>query len=75
MIQGVQGVHTSGGGPLIHVLEYCWRGARCLHTADDPAAEQRVAAWALSLLAGNIDQVIGDMTTQAATFPPTAATG
>lgn len=54
---------------LIHVIEYCWRGARCLHTADDPAAEQRVAAWALGLLAGNTGQVIDDMKTQAATLP------
>lgn len=54
---------------LIHVLEYCWRGARCLHTADDPAAEQRVAVWALGLLAGDIDQVIDDMAIQAAGLP------
>ena len=37
---------------LIHVLEYVWRAARCLHTADDPAAEDQVAAWTLALLAG-----------------------
>ncbi|MGV9775742.1 hypothetical protein [Streptosporangium sp. NPDC003464] len=43
---------------LIHVLEYCRRGARCLHAADDPAAEQCVAAGALGLPAGNSDQVI-----------------
>jgi CheY-like chemotaxis protein len=54
---------------LIHVLEYCWRGARCLHTADDPAAEERVAVWALGLLAGNTDQVIDDMKSQAAAIP------
>lgn len=54
---------------LIHVLEYCWRGARCLHAADDPAAEERVAGWALGLLAGNTDQVIADMTTRAAALP------
>ncbi|MFF5212661.1 hypothetical protein [Streptosporangium sp. NPDC000396] len=54
---------------LIHVLEYCWRGARCLHAADDPAAEQCVAAWALGLLAGNIDQVIDDMNDRAAAVP------
>ncbi|WP_127938333.1 hypothetical protein [Nonomuraea polychroma] len=40
---------------LIHVLEYCWRAARCLHAPDDPAAEQQMAAWVLGLLAGNID--------------------
>jgi hypothetical protein len=37
---------------LIHVLEYCWRAARCLHAPGDPAAEQQVAGWALGLLAG-----------------------
>ncbi|KAB2350139.1 hypothetical protein [Actinomadura rudentiformis] len=41
---------------LIHVIEYCWRGARCLHTADDPDAERQVAAWALGLLAGNTNR-------------------
>ncbi|MFI7705388.1 hypothetical protein [Nonomuraea sp. NPDC049480] len=54
---------------LIHVLEYLWRGARCPHAADDPAAEERVAAWALGLLAGNTDQVIGEVKTQAAALP------
>ncbi|TDD61831.1 hypothetical protein [Actinomadura rubrisoli] len=54
---------------LIHVLEYCRRAARCLHTTDDPGAEHRVAAWALGLLAGNTDQVITDMNTQAVTAP------
>ncbi|GAA2610185.1 hypothetical protein SMC26_44510 [Actinomadura fulvescens] len=54
---------------LIHVLEYCWRAARCLHTADDPDAEQQVAAWVLGLLAGNLTQVIDDMTTRAAAVP------
>ncbi|GAA1699671.1 hypothetical protein GCM10009733_111950 [Nonomuraea maheshkhaliensis] len=47
---------------LIHVLEYLWRAARCLHTAEDPAAEQRVAGWALVLLAGRIEEVIADLT-------------
>ncbi|MFD0857260.1 hypothetical protein ACFQ07_33965 [Actinomadura adrarensis] len=60
---------------LIHVIEYCWRGARCLHAADDPAAEERVASWALGLLAGNTDQVISDMKTRAPLYPPTGATG
>lgn len=54
---------------LIHVLGYCWRAARCVHDADDPAAEQQVAAWALGLLAGHTDQVIDDMTTRAAALP------
>ncbi|WP_231509751.1 hypothetical protein [Streptosporangium roseum] len=54
---------------LIHVLEYCWRGARRLHAADHPAAEERVAAWALGLLAGNTDQVVDDMAARAAALP------
>lgn len=54
---------------LIHVLEYLWRGARCLHAADDPAAEQRVAGWALGLLAGRINDVIADLKAQAACLP------
>jgi hypothetical protein len=54
---------------LIHVREYCWRGARCPHTPQDPAAEQRVAVWALGLPAGNTGQVIDDMKTQAAALP------
>jgi hypothetical protein len=54
---------------LIHVLEYLWHGARCLHTAEDPAAEERVASWALGLLAGYLDQVIDDVRAQAAGLP------
>jgi hypothetical protein len=60
---------------LIHVLEYCWRGARCLHDPDDLAPEQQVAAWALGLLAGNIDQVIEDMNTWAAAMPTDRRSG
>ncbi|MEV4015660.1 hypothetical protein AB0J35_34670 [Nonomuraea angiospora] len=54
---------------LIHVLEYLWRGARCLHAADDPAAEQRVAGWALGLLASRIDEVIADLKAHATCLP------
>ncbi|GAA1583701.1 hypothetical protein GCM10009678_77920 [Actinomadura kijaniata] len=50
---------------LVHVLEYCWHPVH----RRRPTAQQHVAAWALSLLAGNIDQFIGDMTTRAATLP------
>jgi hypothetical protein len=46
---------------LIHVLEYLWRAARCLHTADDPAAEDQVAAWTLALLAGNLHDVLTEL--------------
>lgn len=54
---------------LDHVIEYCWLGARCLHAPDDPDAEQQVAAWVLGLLACDLDQVTGDMTTRAAELP------
>ncbi|MGR6919219.1 hypothetical protein ACU635_33660 [[Actinomadura] parvosata] len=54
---------------LIHVLEYLWRGARCLHAAEDPAGEEQLASWALGLLAGRPDQVIDDMKAQAAGLP------
>jgi hypothetical protein len=38
---------------LIHCLEYLWKAAFSLHAADDPAAEDWVAAHALALLAGH----------------------
>ncbi|KAB2348590.1 hypothetical protein [Actinomadura rudentiformis] len=57
---------------LIHVIEYYWRAARCLH---DPDAEQQAAAWILGLLAGNLNQVTGDMTTRAAALPAAGAPG
>jgi len=37
---------------LIHVMEYLWKAAWCLHAADDPAAEDWVATQALAILAG-----------------------
>jgi hypothetical protein len=43
--------------------------ARCLHTADDPAAEEHVATWALGLLAGHLEEVMDDLTAQAALLP------
>jgi hypothetical protein len=39
---------------LIHVLEYLWRAAWCLHEAGDPAAEAWVARHARALLAGDV---------------------
>lgn len=57
---------------------YCGSAAwppRCLHDPDDPAAERQVAAWALGLLAGNIDQVIEDMDTRAAALPSDRRSG
>jgi hypothetical protein len=38
---------------LIHVLEYLWKAAWCLHPAADPAAEDWVAVKALAVLAGD----------------------
>src|SRR2546430_16219351 len=37
---------------LIHVLEYIWKAAWSLHAAGDPAAEDWVAARALTALPG-----------------------
>jgi hypothetical protein len=38
---------------LIHVLEYIWKAAWCLHPAGDPAAEDWGAVKALAVLAGD----------------------
>jgi hypothetical protein len=51
---------------LIHVLEYLWGAAWCLHHKDDPAAEAWVAAHALTLLNGQITDTITTITGQAA---------
>ena len=42
---------------LIHVLEYIWKAAWCLHAAGDPAAEDWVAVKALAVLAGDSARV------------------
>lgn len=42
---------------LIHVLEYLWDAARCLHQAGDPAAEAFVARQARTILGGGAEQV------------------
>ncbi|MFA1545315.1 MULTISPECIES: ISKra4 family transposase [Actinomadura] len=46
---------------FIHVLEKLWAAAWNLHAPTDPAAEDRVATWALALLAGQVHQVITDL--------------
>ena len=38
---------------FIHVLEYVWKAAWCLHTEGDPQAENWVADKALEILSGN----------------------
>src|SRR6266480_6725714 len=50
---------------LIHVLEYIWKAAWSLHAAGDPAAEDWVAARALTVLAGNSAQVAAGLTAEA----------
>jgi hypothetical protein len=46
---------------VIHVLEYLWKAAWCLHAAADPAAEDWVATRALALLAGHLDHVVATL--------------
>jgi hypothetical protein len=50
---------------LIHVLEYIWKAAWSLHEAGDPAAEDRVAAKALAVLAGGSDRASQEITAEA----------
>ena len=53
---------------FIHVLEYLWKAAWCLHPTADPAAETWVAEHALQILHGNATQVataIADQATHA----------
>jgi hypothetical protein len=50
---------------LVHVLEYRWKAAWSLHTAADPAAEDRVAVKALAVLAGDSARVAADITAEA----------
>jgi len=46
---------------VIHVIEYLWKAAWCLHAAADPAAEDWVATCALALLAGHLDHVVATL--------------
>jgi hypothetical protein len=50
---------------IIHVLEYIWGAAWCLHAAGDPDAEDWVAARALAVLAGDSDRVSREITAEA----------
>lgn len=50
---------------LVHVLEYLWAAAWCLHARDDPAAEDWVAVQALAVLSGRAWQVTESLTAQA----------
>ncbi|HEU5330775.1 MAG TPA: ISKra4 family transposase [Thermomicrobiales bacterium] len=46
---------------FIHVLEYLWKAAWCLHENADPAAEAWVAERGRDLLAGHTQRVIDDL--------------
>jgi hypothetical protein len=50
---------------LIHVLEYIWKAAWCLHAAGDPAAEDWVAVKALAVLAGDSARAAAQITAEA----------
>ena len=50
---------------LIHVLEYIWKAAWCLHPAGDPAAEDWVAVKALAVLAGDSARAAAQITAEA----------
>ncbi len=50
---------------LIHVLEYIWKAAWCLHAAGDPAAEDWVAVKALAILAGDSVRAAAEISAEA----------
>lgn len=54
---------------FVHVLEKLWAAAWSLHASADPAAEDRVATWALALLSGQVHQVIADLKYHAGALP------
>jgi len=51
---------------FVHVLEYLWKAAWCLHTEADPAAEAWIAAHAATVLSGRATRVAGALQRQAA---------
>ncbi|MGH3626016.1 MAG: ISKra4 family transposase [Sciscionella sp.] len=46
---------------FIHVLEYMWKAAWCLHESGDPGAEEWVAIHGRDLLAGRAGHVIDEL--------------
>jgi hypothetical protein len=50
---------------LIHVLEYIWKAAWCLHAAWDPAAGDWVAGKTPAVLAGDSDRAAAGITAEA----------
>jgi hypothetical protein len=51
---------------FVHVLEYLWKAAWCLHAEGDPAAEAWVAQHAVTILSGRATRVAGALQRQAA---------
>jgi hypothetical protein len=47
---------------IIHVFKYIWGAAWALHPAGDPAAEDWVAATALTVVAGDSDRAAAEIT-------------
>lgn len=58
---------------FIHVLEYLWGAAWCLHPRADPAAETWVHDQARRVLTGRTDQVITELSAHATNSPANAA--
>jgi hypothetical protein len=50
---------------LIHVMEYLWKAAWCLHADGDPHTEAWVATHAISILSGHLAQAITTIDGQA----------
>jgi hypothetical protein len=55
---------------FIHVLEYLWKTAWCFHQARDPAIEDWVTAQAITILHGQVSDVITLIEDLAAAHPP-----
>lgn len=47
---------------IVHVLEYIWAAAWCLYPKAEPAAETWVRNLTRRILAGDLDQVVADLT-------------
>ena len=60
---------------FVHVAEYLWAAAWCLHPRADPAAELWVCRQARALLSGNLDEVLAELTSSAAGCEQTRRTG
>ena len=60
---------------LVHVVEYLWAAAWCVHPRADPAAEAWVRRHARALLSGDLDEVLAELTSSAAGCEQTRRTG